>query len=444
MIKKARQRPAKNDFNVIEINGMKFVAELEWVNLNSPLNFMREARDYGKKNNKSIVAIRKNSIIQAGFVPKESSAKKGMYSLALALAAAINQDFVGAFDLEDGSGRYVVVAALKDEIVALGDVIGDARFAISTLQQILNLYSSSSEENAFSEFYAPKSFDFFEQELKLTDILVKENINNEAKLKQLHFGLSGAELRAIALLFVFSIGAFYYWSGEQAKKKEIEQERALQRAKELERIRQAAMQDDLQIEELDKPWVSQPSAKFTLKKCEALISDRPVSFGGWIFDSALCQQMGSAEFRYRRTETVAVENLQQAANKKGWNDPIIHFPGDGASFVEDFSVSPAGSDAIEKEAIFLNDFISYFQKAELDPAISIVNHEVRYDDAGDVLPSPNWNQYKFDITTEMSPSTLLEHLPTTGVRIETVSVGLDVSAEYSLTWHVEGRIYVSP
>lgn len=436
-----RQRPPKNDFNVIEVNGMKFVAELEWVNLDSPLNYMREARDYGKKNNKSIVAIRKNRIIQAGFVPKESSAKKGMYSLAVAITTAIKEDFVGAFDLEDGSNRYVVVAALKGEIVALGDVIGNAVFAESTLQQILNLYSSSSEENVFKAFYAPKSFDFFEHELKLSDILNKKNINNEAKLRQLHFGLSGAELRSIALLFAVGFGGFYYWSGEQAKKRAIEQVRAEQRAAELERIKQASNQDDLEVEELDKPWVLQPSGKSTLKACDKLITAIPLAVGGWIFDSVRCQQSGDVEWRYRRSEYVSISDLQQSAHALNWPEPIVHFPGDGASFIQSFAVSAAGSDLIEEQNKYLNKFISYFQKTDIVPELSDVPHNIIFDAEGNQLPEPDWKHYRFVVTSEMSPASILANLPMTGVRIEAVAASL--GAESSLTWRVEGSIYVN-
>src|SRR5260363_350262 len=81
---------------VLRVNGKPFVCGLFWQPLTRPREYMK------------IVAIRRSTIIQAGFVAKHQGALKGMVSMAAALAGLLGPSWLGVFVLVD---RHYVLAA---------------------------------------------------------------------------------------------------------------------------------------------------------------------------------------------------------------------------------------------------------------------------------------------------------------------------------------------
>src|SRR5260363_112678 len=89
---------------VLRVNGKPFVCGLFWQPLTRPRAYMKEAREIGKRESMEIVAIRRSTIIQAGFVAKHQGALKGMISMAAALPGLLGPSWLGGFVLDDGPG----------------------------------------------------------------------------------------------------------------------------------------------------------------------------------------------------------------------------------------------------------------------------------------------------------------------------------------------------
>lgn len=431
----------KNDFNVISVNGMRFVTGLEWVNLTSPLNYMQEARQLGKQKGKDIVAIRQGKHIQAGFVSKsEGAAKKGMYSVAIALSEVIKGNFLGAFSLDDQQSRYLIVAVFDGEIISMADSVYDRESAYSTLREVASwCESAASDGQEFDHLYAPPELAFSPEELKLEDILVPAKISKNAKLKQLFFGLSGKDLRALVLLVVVLAGAGYYWYQQQQEKAALQAAMERRKQAELERLREEAKQAELTEAALSVPWVKQPSADSTLEFCVSTLSNARLSLGGWLFDNGKCSMEGEAEWQYRRSEFVTVNDIQQAADRIGLST-VVHLPGDGVSFV--FQADPLavkGDDVDESMDTVLTRFISYFQRINQELSFEEIAHPTLYDEQGNPLPKPQWRGYSFEFQSEMDPKRMLSLLNKDGVRLNMITVQAEDNG--SLQWTTKGNIY---
>ncbi|MFD2274643.1 type 4b pilus protein PilO2 [Undibacterium arcticum] len=187
-----------------------------WQQLSSPRGYMAEARGIGKLRNWDVVAIRRGTRIQAGFVSKKIGAMKGMYSLAASLAGQLGPSWLGAFALADG--RFAVVAVQDNSIVPGYDVILNRDEALHKLRECANLFHLPRRSN----FFAPAEFQFAQREVDINELLKPKRLKADNKLKQLRFGLTGGELVTglvlIAILIAAGVG-FCSISGVSKSKK---------------------------------------------------------------------------------------------------------------------------------------------------------------------------------------------------------------------------------
>ncbi|MEB0284765.1 type 4b pilus protein PilO2, partial [Sphingomonas sp. 10B4] len=87
--------------------------------------YMREARQFGRKEMMDIVAIRPaKTIIQAGFVAHNDGAVKGMYSLAASLAGQLGDSWIAAWRVSPNEDRYALVAVDQGAVLPACDQVG--------------------------------------------------------------------------------------------------------------------------------------------------------------------------------------------------------------------------------------------------------------------------------------------------------------------------------
>lgn len=455
-VKLRRKKSAnKNHFNVITVNGQDFVSGLDWVSLTSPIHFMAEARKLGKEKGMSIVAIRDGRTIetllkdgtrhrapiQAGYVPRTNdTAQRGMFSLSLAIAGALPDDtrsnFLGAFKIEDGSGRYAIAGVSRGEVVAMADVIeSSAENTISLLQKTINLY-----DNSFSAIYCPPELEFSAKgSFLLSDLLIQGKITEDARLKKLFFGLSNKELAYGGLIaLAVAAGATKLYSDYRFNQ-EVEAERARAAAERAAAL-EAESKETVNVDVLKKPWVERPSFGIELSRCAEIIYRAPLNLAGWSWGSASCNSM-SAEWIYNRNPGATVKQLHEESGHKLDMYPAIQIPGDQATYgFELGKLKPEGDDVDFRVDEKLNEFISYFQLLQAEVTLKEVKPDQQLDEMGNPLPGPNWIHYSFELKTQHEPTFIMADLDIRGVRFGGLSVSLQGD---NLEWIINGDVYAN-
>lgn len=266
-------RPTTRPVTVIRVGGKSLVSGLYWQTLSQPNRIMREAREIGRRDQMDVVAIRKlPTIIQAGFVRRESGAQKGMYSLASVVAdLLLPKDGAGSLDpliaaFALGDGRYAVVAFKDGGVVPDSDhVADDANDASRLLRQLYALLGSKGRKISV---HAPAELNFGTDAAYTLDQLAKALRANH-RLRPLRFGLSRREwiyLAILAVAFVASVTALYLW-----RESVREREAALERAR-AEQLRQIAAESGKQDspKALEHPWTKMPTVTAMLDHCKQL------------------------------------------------------------------------------------------------------------------------------------------------------------------------------
>src|SRR5260364_149647 len=187
---------------VLRVNGKHFVCGLFW----QPLTRPRESME--------IVAIRRCTIIQAGFVAKHRGAFKGMGSMAAALAGLLGRSWLGVFVLDDG---HYVLAAVNDRAIVPGcDLTGDHAAVRAKLNEVYGLF-------AWEKIYIPAGFDHAGETLDLNTLLTPARLKKEYRLKSLTFGLSAKEWGvgiAVAALLAAIVSVYFIRAVQHRKARE--------------------------------------------------------------------------------------------------------------------------------------------------------------------------------------------------------------------------------
>ncbi|HDL6887587.1 TPA: type 4b pilus protein PilO2 [Yersinia enterocolitica] len=496
----------KQSIQVVQVNGKKFVTGLFWQQIQDPRSYMAEARKFGKANGMDVVAIRHADInIQAGFVARKRGAEKGMYSLASTIAGIIETTetghdgrWLGIFEIEEGSfvetltlknektsktklfkknqqrkddldfnieelpneiseeniaspiaaneKKYLFVAVSDGSIVPSSDKVGNAQDMKRIASQAINLFSSSKK---FKKIYSPPELGLGEYNKKLSDILVPKNLKKEYQLKQLTFGLTKQEILTYMIFLLLVCSAFaYYKYDENIKKQQIaEQNRiALEKYKAEQQRIKSATKKDVQIEELLKPWVGQPSVKEFVSNCTQLTKSIPPNILGWELTKINCTEKALST-DYTRNELSTVNDFRQSV-KGLFNVDIFTTDNDGntALFAIENKMLPAGNEELKSALDVLADFTSYFQR--LNIGYKITELEVKppqllagqvQDENNKPLPPP-WRIFDFVVTTDINPNILFGNFNVAVTRIESIEMGIENTTK--LTWVIKGKVYV--
>ncbi|WP_440057905.1 type 4b pilus protein PilO2 [Pseudomonas fragariae (ex Marin et al. 2024)] len=429
-----------SEIQVVAINGKQFVSGLVWEPLKDK-NYMREAREIGKRESMDIVAIRKGLMAQAGFVKKGNGVNKGMYSLASALAGQIKREsWIGAFLLPNA--QYALVAVHNGLIVPEYDLISDRL----TVMQRLKELDSQTRVMAFDSAFHPDDFNHRGSALDIEVLLKPELIRKEYALKQLTFGLTRREiiqLSVLLVIFVVLCIGYTQWQAYQEREAlRIAQLMEAKRLKELEELN-ARAGAELTAQALEHSWADQPSIADFLGSCQTTLDGLPLSVGGWMIEAGSCTPM-AVESVYQRAGTTTFNDLVHASRDRFANPPELLAGSDRARLRDDMKMGAGGDDELVAFEHLQADFMSHFQRLDLKPEINTVAVVVPPPapmPGGETPPPPpvpDWQQFSFTLTSTYRPQDLFSDLGLRGVRLTEISV---VRTGAELAWSVKGDIY---
>lgn len=509
LVVKAETIGEKQSIQVVQINGKRFVTGLFWQQIQDPRSYMAEARKFGKANGMDVVAIRHADInIQAGFVARKRGAEKGMYSLASTIAGIIETTesghdgrWLGVFEIDESSfvqtlhqrneptrkksllkrdrlnnravliednnldepsfgslddklitqevakeKKYLFVAVSDGSIVPSSDKVGNAQDIKRIASQAINLFSSSKK---FKKIYSPPELGLGEFNIKLSERLIPKNLKKEYQLKQLTFGLTKQEITTYMIFLILLSALFtYYKCNENIKKQQIaEQKRlAIEKYKEEQNRIKNATKQDVQLEELSKPWVGQPSVYEFVHNCTQLTKIIPPNIRGWDNTKINCTEKAFTS-DYTRNEFSTVNDFRQIV-KSLFNVEIFTTDnnGDRALFALENKMPPAGNEELKVALDVLSDFTSYFQKVNIEYNLTEVEVKPplllagQVEDVNNKPSPPPWRTFDFEVKSDINPNVLFSHYKVTVTRIESIEMKMDNTTK--LTWVIKGKVYV--
>lgn len=430
-----------NDAKIIAINKQRFVAGLYWQTLTRPRDYLREAREIGKREKMDVVAIRRGRVLQAGFATR-NTAGSGAYSFVATLAGALGDDWIAVFDI--GDGRYAIAAAKNGAIIPGCDDIGPRAQIEESLRTNFNLHQ-------FTQVICPAEFDFGGEERDLGQLLQSHKLRKEYKLQP----LSGARTLLSALLVVAlvllmvgggTIGFLMYRKHQQQQAAAAAAAAAATEQRRLEELKAASGQDVTPVA-LTHPWASQPVVREMRSACVDAMRAFPLSIGGWLVDSALCHS-GMVQATYRRMPTATVNGFTTHAQAQGYRIAMIDEAGEtGTLSVSLGALRAGGDDALLDMGQIGNAVRSLLQSRSSQFTLSVKDVTpaappvLPGQEAPPAPPAPDWQTQSLTITGRQTPGDMLtglEDLP--GLRLLSVSVKRSQSElEWSLTGEINGK-----
>lgn len=431
-----------DDIRIVKINGLNFVSGLLWEPLAESRTYRREVRQIGKNEALDMAVTRSGSaMMQAGFASRAHGVTKGMYSLASALAGQIKQEsWLGAFQLPNG--LYALVAVHAGLVVPSYDVMGERQ----AIRDLLVEGGSEPEVMKFDKVYCPDDFEYDGVSLDIEDVLTPATMRKDYALKPLTFRLSKKDITRLSLAFaalvVLLIG-YTQWTAYQEREAAREAQRIKQaELKKLEELNARAGTDQ-SLEALRHPWASMAGIQDFLNGCEGATGALPLSLGGWVSESGLCNS-STIESVYERTGTATFNDLVTAAQGRFPSPPVLLEGGERAFFRGDIKLGAGGDDELLPFDVVQANFTSYLQALDLKADITEV--PVR-PDSPPALPGqtqaprplpPGWKKFAFSLTSLHTPKSIFSDLNLSGVRLTEITVNRSGT---QLNWSLKGEIY---
>lgn len=444
----SRKRRATSDsaagskVQILTYHGRSFVTGLIWHPLGSLTGYMKEARQFGRKEHMDIVAIRHTeTVIQAGFVSQSEGAVKGMYSLAASLAGQLGPSWLAAWRISPAEDRYALVAVYRGAVIPGADIVGSADEVKRKVAMQL------SRSISFEQLFLPPEFDrggaLFDPEA----FLHPTSLKREYKLKPLAFGLSTQELIKASAFASVIVGCLLGWQQwyehklEVARNAQIAADLARQAELEALKLRTPIPVD---IAALEHPWVKQPSVPDFLDGCSGSIDQLPLAIAGWIFVSAQCDG-ALLSANYKRTGNSTTLDFNEATSGHFSDTPAFYDEGNSAALKLTFQLPLAGDDRLIPAKKALDGITSWLQAKSLVPKIKEIPVTPIQPKAlpGQPAPPPpppaDYRHYEVEYMSLLPPATVLHAVPHTGMRLREIKTQLQNG---QLTWTVIGDLYV--
>ena len=430
---------------ITEVNGKQFVSGLFWQPLSRPRAFMKEAREIGKREGMDIVAIRRGTIMQAGFVAKNQGVVKGMYSMAAALAGVLGRSWIGVFQLT--AETYAMVAVHDGAILPGCDLVGP-RQAIH--EKMVATYSLFPKQ--WDKVYCPDDFNYGGEELAIDKVLTPNVLQKAYRLKQLTFGMTTRELVITIVVLTLLAGAavgYFQWRKHKTKLAVAEKIRRDQaRQQELARLNASAKKPQAETA-LDHPWSKLATPEEFARGCTGVVDAMPLVIEGWSFDAATCNGQ-SAVSTYKRGENATVSQFADAVRKRYRMEPAIFSNGDAALVTVNVKLQSGGDEPLEPADLRLARLTSHLQSVRIKLEINetkISNARVTAlpgQEAGTtpVQPSNPWRKFGFSFQTELPPWQTWSGFDGRGVRLTEIKTTIkDLESNPSLIWDTVGELY---
>jgi hypothetical protein len=431
---------ARPPLTVVTVNGKQFVSGLKWKTLENYRTYMNEARDYGKKEGMDMVAIRRGTVMQAGFAPKSQQRLRGMYSLAAALAGPLGDNWIGVFALP--GDQFAFIAVNEGSVMVASDIVGDRNHIEAEFNEAFGVLQNENNDQWSGQVIAPPDWQFAQSHSTLEDLLDPKALRSENRLRPLTFGLTRREIlitaAALAVLSGIGIG-FLKWQSLNQQRKNAAAAAVvleLQKAQEAQALAEAAEAR----KKLVRPWEQFPAAATLAAACDAVWRDTPLSLGGWIFTGGQCGP-GKAVATFKRSDSgTTVKQFADAVRAAFAQQPAIYEAGTTGTVLASFALSPGGAEELPATAAQMETFTAQLQA--LGAGTTFTLEEVPWkapEDQPDAI-APDWVTHSFTVTTPVSPSSLLADLDGNGLRVMEIAVSLNPE-DAQLNWAITGEIY---
>lgn len=425
---------------MVVINGRHFASGLFWQPLTKPRAYMKEARQIAKRENMDIVAIRRGTVLQAGFVAKRQGARKGMYSLAASLAGILGNNWLGAFRIDDEN--YALIGVFD------GAILPDCDFISSREEVFERLKQNYSLVDEWEKLYAPKDFEYGGEEKDIHDLLVPQKLSKEYQLQQLKFGLTAREWVLLGIVVVGSTALLWAYQNWKAEKLRKEQEAAAlveaERQRQLDELNRRAKAEQT-AKALEHPWASMPAAGDFLAGCVDRIYAIPLSINGWVFTSANCDGK-LVRVLFKRQGTVTINDFRAGAQARYGIEPSFKTEGDEANIDLPLDLKYGGDDGVLAMPEALARLQSHLQRLDIKPKLA----ERKAPEPPPLLPGqdpktapppivPDWTGFEFSFSAHLTPAQTFTGLDGTGLRFRELVTSIGEGGV--LVWTFAGEIY---
>lgn len=434
MVSKPLKQPK---VQILKYHGNSFITGLLWHSLDSPTAYMREARQFGRREEMDIVAIRATpSIIQAGFVARSDGAVKGMYSLAASLAGQLGDSWVAAWRVATDEDRYALVAVHQGAVLPGCDQVGSAE---DTHKKVAQLLGSTI---AFKHLYLPKEFNRGGEDLDVASLLQPKNLKRQYRLRHLAFGLSKDEWIRVGLAGAVIGAGLFGWHQWDLHQKNLAIAAAKQRQVELDALNARSGLEQT-AKALEHPWAKRPGLEDFISGCNGGINTLPLSIEGWVFDSAKCDGEKIIS-TYKRTENSTASGLIEAVKNHFADEPAFFDAGNTATLLVTLNLSFAGDEQLLDASTALPQMMSWLHGQGLSPSLRevpvVVPQQAPLPGGGEPPPPPppEWKHFEITYHGPLPPAIVLKDAPNTGVRLQVVAAELRAD---KLVWSVTGDLY---
>jgi hypothetical protein len=417
---------------VLNLNGVPFVTGLFWKALTTPKNFMREARSIGKREGMDIVVLRETaSKCQAGFIKSGAGIKKGMFSIATALAGELGDNWIGVFRI--GEDQYLMAGVSQGAIIPQGDKIGDEHDALRYVRHMLGLGVPN------AKIYAPEALDIAEsEELDLEAILDKPKYPKAYQLKPLTFGLSQREMVYLAGAAVVVAAALALYLKLQADAREAERQAEIQRQRMLAEL-EAETGREADIHALEYPWPNQPHPHQVQRQCLGALTQAPLVVAGWRFVKAGCNGE-EAVVTYRRSPYATINDFHDAASVV-FDFVEVDEAGELGVVGHTLTIDRFGDEDLLGRLEALNDLRSFYQQKGASLRIGEWSAS-GYSPELIELGALDWSAFEFTVQGNTEGLINLGSFYQPGLRFEEILMDA-AGSNGGMQWTLRGKQYVN-
>lgn len=453
--KRDKQEVQVNDhaIRILTINNNRFVVGLEWETIKAHRKVMQEVRKIGKAKKLDVVAIRKADAIQAGFAPKSKLKLRGAYSLIVSLASLLEGSCIAVIPLgpnDNGEEEYTLVGRTeKGAIHSISDTI----FPESKIkQEVLNLKQDlrGSKQNVNIPVYGDiDKFTWVTELLDLNEILKSSAIKKEFRLRPLQWGMTKNQIIGFAAALLMS-GVAVFFILDHFEEQDRIKRAAVQAmiAKQEEINRNARYQAAL--DKLKHPWISTSSIPVFIAECVEGLKKFDLSKKGWAPATIKCSQAGfDANYNRPDNSAVTAEDFVKAIRETFGTEPAFNITQTNVSafFVENV-LPPNGDDPFQNIGEQLLKIVSLFQSVNIPAALTEVTiKDVKKNEEGEDLPVQDWQEYTFNVETNVPPQLIFKQGEFLGMRLNSIiyEIAQDQgSINYKISGSVYGKRIVTP
>lgn len=424
--------------HVLTIGRVRYAAGLFWQSLTLPQEIVREAREIGQRVERDRVVYRRGRALQVGLCKHEElgGQRGATYSIASVLAERLGDDWVGAFELEDEPGQYLLVGVKRGGVIPGCDIVGDAVEVRDTLRA---QYAQHVFENVFVS--DPDQMQFSGKTLTLHDALGAKRPGKEHALIAL--AGPGTAPRVIVALLIAAIAAGgMRWKEERDRAREEAQEaQRLEQEAKAARLEHSAAQRQAQTNVLPHPWILQPRPDVFVRACVEAIYAVPLSIGGWVSTSAQCNGV-SVVIAVERRGVASITDVRDRAVRAGFSVDAIDTEGNAGTLrVALPTLNPGGDDALEGLDALMERVRSMYQRRNRDITLAPKVVQAPPPQEGEAAPVADWRTQIFTVAGPMTPLLAIDGLLSVpALRVLSVAARRsDATLEWTVTGEINGK-----